>query len=134
MQDQAPSRIGVGICTFPEASRLTGVPISQHPPVDYRYSYRRAGEIHTLPPIVKPQLHPIDGALALTFLDLQEVRFLHAFCKHGVSWQTLRVAHERARARLRVPHPLEVAQERGDPALEEIVARHSVSSVYSRRI
>lgn len=47
----------------------------------------------------------MDDKLALGFLDLQEVRFIDAFLKTGVSWHLLRVAHGIARSRYGIEHP-----------------------------
>jgi uncharacterized protein (DUF433 family) len=51
------------------------------------------------------ELKPIDDKLALGFLDLQEVRFIDAFLKAGVSWHLLRAAHGIARRRYEAEHP-----------------------------
>ena len=73
---------------------------------------------------------------ALSFLDLQEIRFLHASRRHGVSWQTLRQASESVKKRLSHDHPfstgkfssygrrilLDAAKASGDQALEDIVS------------
>ena len=41
----------------------------------------------------------------LGFLDLQEVRFVDAFLKAGVTWRILRRAHEIAKQRYATQHP-----------------------------
>jgi uncharacterized protein (DUF433 family) len=48
---------------------------------------------------------PIDRKIVLGFLDLQEVRFVEAFLRAGVSWKVLRAAHEVARKRYHNEHP-----------------------------
>jgi hypothetical protein len=48
---------------------------------------------------------PIDRKIVLGFLDLQEVRFVEAFLRAGVSWKVLRAAHEVARRRYHTEHP-----------------------------
>jgi hypothetical protein len=48
---------------------------------------------------------PIDKKIVLGFLDLQEVRFVEAFLKAGVTWKVLRAAHEVARMRYGTEHP-----------------------------
>jgi uncharacterized protein (DUF433 family) len=136
-ESSAYQLIGIGIYTFPEASRLSGVPISsiRRWALGYEYSFR--GERHSMPAVVKPQLHPISGVFALGFLDLQEIRFLHAFRRHGVSWHTLRLATEKARVIVGRSHPFStgkfrddgkrimtlIAAEADDPALEDIVSK-----------
>jgi len=130
----------VGIYTLPEAARLTGVPIRNIRRWTLGYEFVRGGERRWSPPLVTPQLHPIDGVPAVSFLDLQELRFLHAFRARGASWQALRVAHERARERIGHSHPFatgrflsagreiltEVAVSERDRALENIVSRQLV--------
>jgi uncharacterized protein (DUF433 family) len=136
MEDRR-SLIGTGLYTIPEASRLTGVPAASIRRWTLGYEYVRAGERHQLPAIVVPQLDPVESMQIITFLDLQEVRFLHAFRSAGVSWVTLRLAHEEARRRLQHAHPFatgrfrtdgrriltEVIKTARDRALEDIVSR-----------
>jgi uncharacterized protein (DUF433 family) len=76
----------------------------------------------------------------LSFLDLQELRFLYLFRSRGASWQTLRAAHDRAKAIIGHRHPFatgrfksagreilaEVAQSESDRALENLVSRQLV--------
>lgn len=114
-----------GIYTLPDAARLTGVPISSIRRWTLGYHYIRNGERRFSPPLVKPQIHPIDNAPALSFLDLQEVRFLHAFRSRGASWQALRIAHERAVQRIGHRHPFSTGRFRS--AGREILAEVAVS-------
>src|SRR5262245_51927464 len=99
------SLLGLGIYTIPEAARLTRVPISSIHRWTHGYTFVRRGERRWSPPLVKPQIHPIDSVPALSFIDLQELRFLHAFRDHGVSWYWLRIAHEQAKNRIGHDHP-----------------------------
>lgn len=96
--------LGKGIYTVPDAARLShvsarrirywlkGLPSEEMIETDDRRLWQ--GEIR-----------PIDDKLALGFLDLQEVRFIDAFLKTGVSWRLLRAAHAAARKRYQVEHP-----------------------------
>jgi uncharacterized protein (DUF433 family) len=127
--------IGIGLYTIPEAHRLTNVPISNIRRWTLGYAYVFGGVTHMSPAIVRPQIDPIDGTIVLGFRDLQEIRFLDAFRKHGVSWHTLRLAFERARELTRSSHPFStgqfrssgnaiftaVARETNDPELLDIV-------------
>jgi uncharacterized protein (DUF433 family) len=129
-----------GIYTLPEAARLTRVPIANIRRWTLGYSFIRGGQRHWSPPLIKPQLHPIDGVPAVSFLDLQELRLLHAFRSHGASWQTLRLAHDRAKALVGNDHPFATGRFRSagreiladaahaahDRALENIVTRQLV--------
>lgn len=133
--------LAVGIYTLPEAARLARVPIANIRRWTLGYSFVRGGQRHWSPPLIKPQLHPIDGVPAVSFLDLQELRLLHAFRSRGASWQTLRVAHDRAKTLVgNSHHPFatgrfwsagreilaEVAHAERDRALENIVTRQLV--------
>lgn len=134
------SLLALGIYTLPEAARLTRVPISNIRRWALGYEFVRAGQRHWSPPLIKLQLHPIEGLAAVSFLDLQELRLLHAFRSRGATWQTLRVAHERAEALIGHSHPFstgrfwsagreiltEVAHAQRDRALENIVSRQLV--------
>jgi len=47
----------------------------------------------------------MDNKLALSFRDLLELRFVDAFIRLGVSWRTMRRAHENAQQELKTTHP-----------------------------
>jgi uncharacterized protein (DUF433 family) len=132
----APTRelLGKGIYTVPDASRLSRVS-----PRRIRYWLKglpsedvsETTEHH----LWQGELGPIDDKIALGFLDLQEVRFIDAFLKAGVTWHLLRTAHGVARERYETEHPFctrrfvtdgrliieEIAAEPGDLAYEEVV-------------
>jgi uncharacterized protein (DUF433 family) len=92
--------LDVGLYTLPEAARLTGVPSAHIRRWTLGYHFVREGTRRWSPPLVTPKLHPMEGELAVTFLDLQELRFLHAFRTHGMSWYWLRIYHDRAKERV----------------------------------
>jgi uncharacterized protein (DUF433 family) len=52
--------------------------------------------------------------LALSFLDLVEVRFVNAFLRAGVPWKIIRLAAERARALSKSTHPFSTRRFRTD--------------------
>jgi uncharacterized protein (DUF433 family) len=132
--------IGAGIYTIPEAARLTGVPITNIRRWTLGYEYVRDGRHRAMPPVVNPQIRPIDEALALSFRDVQEIRFLQAFRSLGVSWQTIRLASENAKRIIGDDHPfstgcfksfrnailLDAAEATGDPVLLD-VARNQLA-------
>jgi uncharacterized protein (DUF433 family) len=97
--------IGVGIYSVPEASRLTGVSAARIRRWLKGYSFKLKDEVHPMPPVWEAQLPPIDGELALGFLDLVEVRFVDAFLIRGVSWHTLRLAARQAKMLFDTSHP-----------------------------
>ncbi|MCP5523266.1 MAG: hypothetical protein H7A46_17155 [Verrucomicrobiales bacterium] len=131
---QSSGLLGKGIYTVPDASRLSRV--SQR---RIRYWLKGLPTEKTPEPKTRPlwfgELHPINDKLALGFLDLQEVRFIDAFLKTGVSWPLLRSAHAIARQRYATEHPFctrrfvtdgaqiieEIATGRDGVAYEEVV-------------
>jgi uncharacterized protein (DUF433 family) len=96
--------IGKGIYTVPDASRLSRVTPRR---IRYWLKGLPSEEIpeSTNRRLWQGELDPIDEKLALGFLDLQEVRFIDAFLKTGVSWHLLRAAHGIARQRYEIEHP-----------------------------
>jgi uncharacterized protein (DUF433 family) len=129
-----------GIYSLPDAARLSRVPISNIRRWTMGYSFTNRGQRHWSPPLVTPQFDRIQGSPAVSFLDLQELRFLNAFRSRGASWNTIRVAHERAKERIGHSHPFstgrfrsagreiltEVAISERDRVLENIVSRQLV--------
>lgn len=98
--------IGVGLYTVAEAARLTGISPGRVRRWIRGYSFRSAGEIHVSPPVVRRERGTGDqGGFGLTFKELMEVRFVHAFLELGVTWANLRVAHDRAAKLLETSHP-----------------------------
>jgi uncharacterized protein (DUF433 family) len=85
------SLAGVGIYTLPQAARLAQVPASSIRRWLYGYKYRYKGEQVEQPAIVKAseRLRALD---VVTFRDLIEIQFVHAFHREGVSWSTIRAA------------------------------------------
>jgi hypothetical protein len=70
------------------------------------YRFRSRSGTHVSPPVVRGEHEPSDdGAIALSFEDLVEVRFVEAFLNAGVTWKALRLAHDRACELLKVNHP-----------------------------
>lgn len=98
---EAPSRlIGVGVYTPAEAALYTGIPAK-----DIRrwmFGYKSEGIEHS--GLWLPELEFSDEKL-LGFHDLLEIRFVHAFRKHGVSLQAIRSASRQAREIFRQQYP-----------------------------
>jgi hypothetical protein len=129
----------LGIYSVADAERITGAPRRQIHGWLQGYGQRK-GQKHA-PPILHGQHEPRDNELALGFLDLLEVAFLHqlkiAAERNGrrLSWKALRTAAETARRKLRTDHPfamrrihtdghsifLEAQRETGDLALYDLV-------------
>jgi DNA-binding transcriptional MerR regulator/uncharacterized protein (DUF433 family) len=97
--------IGHGIYSISETARLTKVSPRTVRRWTMGYRYVVGGDPSKSPPVVERDYPLIDGFVVLSFLDLQEIRFVNAFRARGVSWKTIRETYLRARDRLRDPHP-----------------------------
>lgn len=127
--------IGRGLYTLAEAHRLTGVPVRSIRRWTSGYSYRRDGRQLYSPPVVSSDLPAYGSQPAISFADLIEVRFLHAFRRHGVGWSAIRIASQRAGQLLGRAHPFsskrfstdgrtilaEFVSDTGDPVLIDLV-------------
>lgn len=105
MTNAADSYFGVGVYSMPEAAVLTGVPASRVRRWLRGYDYERKGKRRHSAPVWRGQLRPIGDSWALGFQDLIELRFIDAFLQAGVSWRTLRRAHDRAAEMVDSSHP-----------------------------
>jgi len=98
--------LSAGIYTIPEASRLTRVASTRIRRWMKGYNFKTARqERHHSYPVWTGQLPRIDGQIAVGFRDLMEIRFVDAFIEAGVSWKTMRLAHQAAKAKLDTDHP-----------------------------
>lgn len=127
--------IGRGLYTLSEAHRLTGVPVRSIRRWTSGYSYRRGGRQVYSPPVVASSLPSESRQAVISFADLIEVRFLHAFRRHGVGWSAIRIASQRASELLGRAHPFsskrfstdgrtilaEFVSDTGDPILIDLV-------------
>jgi hypothetical protein len=115
--------IGRGVYSLAEAERLTKVPQQRIRRWTVGYVHRYKGEERYTAPIIETELEPIDGTPVLDFSDLLEVRFLNAFREHGVSWEAIRIAGQRAKELLGRPRPFSTRtfQTDGQTILAEIV-------------
>ncbi len=96
--------VGRGVYTLVEAEHLTKVPRWSIRRWTRGYSYLEGGERHYVPPVVGRDSNSDSGPI-LNFADLVEVRFLHAFRSHGVSWKAIRISAQGAKELLGRPHP-----------------------------
>lgn len=88
--------IGMGVYTVQAAARLTRVP-----PARIRaWVFGQGGQ-----PTIIPELDPVDGQEALSFVNLIEVLFLRDLRGERVSLQAIRRMAEIARLVLAAPHP-----------------------------
>lgn len=94
-----------GIYTIPEASRLTRVTASRIRRWMKGYDFKTKKERHHSDPVWSGEHEPLDAKIAVGFKDLMEIRFVDAFIQAGVSWKTMRLAHQAAKAKLGTDHP-----------------------------
>ncbi len=97
------SLIGVGLYTFPEASRIIGVKPStlRRWAKEYRYTSRGTTYLHR--PLIPG--HFGADASTLTFLELIEFLFVKLFRVEGVSMLAIRKAAQRAAEMFGTPYP-----------------------------
>jgi len=91
---------GIGLYTFQEAARLTGI----KPGELRRWLHGYQAGKKTMPPLWETELTSSE-LVGLSFHDLLEVRFVKAFREHGVSLQTIRIAARHAREMFNSPYP-----------------------------
>ncbi|HEX3861473.1 MAG TPA: hypothetical protein VHY35_07250 [Stellaceae bacterium] len=97
--------IGIGIYSVPQASRLTRVSPSRIRRWLRGYEYQRGADRRRSAPVWHAQLPQEDGAVALGFLDLMEIRFVDAFVEAGLSLRKIRQAAKLATALVGAAHP-----------------------------
>jgi uncharacterized protein (DUF433 family) len=88
--------VGVGIYTIPQAARLSRVPLPSIRRWLYGYHYDYKGHTVEQPAVVAANEN-LRTLRVVTFSDLIEVQFVHAFRDEGVSWKTIRIAADKAR-------------------------------------
>jgi uncharacterized protein (DUF433 family) len=96
---------GLGIYSVPDASRLTHVSPQRIRRWLKGYSFASSGKALQSPPVWQGQIEPIEGQVAVGFLDLIEIQYVEAFLRNGVSWKTIRIAEEHARRAFKTDHP-----------------------------
>lgn len=88
-----PSRMGVGLYSYPEAARLLGVPVST---LKHWCGYSR-------PSLVSLRFPQAEHTIS--FAELMELRFIRMFREHGVSLQTIRRASKTAARQFQTDYP-----------------------------
>jgi uncharacterized protein (DUF433 family) len=97
-----PTRMSLldgGIYTIPQAARLLDVSTAK-----LRFWVSGKRSMHGLP-IIQSEHAPIDHQIALSFVNLIEIKFINAFSKYGVSVRSIRHMAEEAKRVLSHPHP-----------------------------
>lgn len=107
---QYPSLLGVGFYLRAEAARL----LSVHPTrlnrwvQGYTYGIREKSQSvkrRKVPPVIPVALSSVNGEIALSFVELMELRIVKSFLDRGVSLQRVRVAAQRAMEIFDTSHP-----------------------------
>lgn len=106
--------IGTGLYTVSEAATLTGTNSRSIRRWIVGYHFRSRDTERAMPPVWRSDVGEIDGQIALSFLDLMEIRFIGAFREHHVSWRAIREAAELACEMFNDGHPFTRRQFRTD--------------------
>lgn len=127
--------VGVGLYSPAEAAAYTGISAAELR--RWVFGYTTNGKHHD--GLWQPELaHAADNALS--FHDLLEIRFVHAFRRHGVSLQSIRRASVHAREMFNQSYPFtckrfqtdgrsifaHVQEETGDESLMDLVKKQYV--------
>lgn len=98
--------VGVGLYSFPEAAKLTGIESSslRRWLRGYGRTKKGSGAAYDIEALWTSPLQDEDFD-AISFADLLEVRFVNAFRKYGVSLQTIRTAARHAREMFGTNYP-----------------------------
>lgn len=103
------SPLGIGIYARDEAARLIRVTPSRLrrwvSGYTYHYSYRATSSRRKRPPVVSMDLPVIEDTIALSFVELMELRVVAALRAKGVSLQQIRKAADVAERHFRTEHP-----------------------------
>jgi uncharacterized protein (DUF433 family) len=97
--------LNAGLYTVPEAARLTRISTGKIRRWLKGYDFKSGERVRHSDAVWQGELRPIENKLALSFRDLLELRFVDAFIRAGVSWRTMRRAHEKAQGQLHTTHP-----------------------------
>src|SRR6266545_1796890 len=105
MAQRRQSLLGIGVYTVPEATRLTGVSAPRIRRWLTGAAVKSRGAKRSSAPVWEHQIKSSSGEMLLSFRDLLEVRFIDTFRRHGVSWNTIRLAAELAAEIVEDSHP-----------------------------
>ncbi len=101
--------LGVGIYTRAEAARLIGVTQTRLRRwvggYTYRYRHRSVESRRRRPAVVQPKLPVLGGSVALSFVELMELRVVKALVDSGISLQHVRAAASLAARQFDTPYP-----------------------------
>ena len=127
------SLLSSGIYSIPQAAKLLDVA-----PARLRFWVCGRRTMHS-PPIIQSEIEAIEHQIALSFVNLIEVKFINAFSKYGVSVRSIRHMAEEAKRVLNHPHPfasemifktdgrkifIETAEQTGDRKLYDLKGKN----------
>jgi uncharacterized protein (DUF433 family) len=69
------------------------------------YEYHNRTGSGASQPVFRSDYGAVHGKVALSFIDMVEIRFVDAFRRHGVSWRAIRIASHKAAELLKCDHP-----------------------------
>ncbi len=108
-RDVVPNLVGVGIYTRAEAARLLGLSPGRVASWvrGYRYTWgpkerRKHGR---QPAVIQTDLPIVDSTIAISFLELMELKVVRRFRNEGIPLQTVRVAWQHAARAFDTQHP-----------------------------
>jgi uncharacterized protein (DUF433 family) len=104
--------IGTGVYSVPQAAKLVDVPAASIRRWMFGYKYKQAdgASAHRAANVTPSLADAVEEHKILTFKDLIEIHFVDAFLRHGVSWNTIKVAAARARDITEDDHPFATNQ------------------------
>lgn len=102
---EGSSMIGLGLYTIAEASAYTSIPARDISRWLFGYRSSKNEDSSYRAGIWRPELAGLTHEKAISFHDLLELRFVHAFRQHGVSLQAIRAASEHARLLFKRAYP-----------------------------
>lgn len=82
--------LGKGLYTLNEAAHLIGGQKRSIKRWMSGYDFKRDGEIHHSEPLWEPDIPEFDAHVELSFRDLIELRFIHAFVQAGIGLKAIR--------------------------------------------
>lgn len=97
--------LGKGIYSVPEAANLTGLKPRQIRRWVTGYDRQTHSHLQHHEAVFRADYDCVGHRVSLSFLDLIEIMFVDSFRKHGVSWQSIRVAARKAASMLEFSHP-----------------------------
>lgn len=105
MDNSGDDLIGIGLYSFSEAAKLTGVPSRTIRRWVLGYQYSVSEQVRNSPPVWLG-FHPqVDGVMGVGFLDLIEARLVQALRSERVPWRTIREAARRLRQDFQTDYP-----------------------------